>query len=313
MKLRWREFLVAFLMAVVLWYSVSGSEKVESQMDVRVDYRGLPQGLVVRTGQVARVAVRVRASAGMLRSISSRDFAFYMDLSDVRKGENELAINPASLPFSSGVEVIEVTPSRILLDVDTLESKSVPLAAEINGELPVDHVAQVSFTPPTVVINGPSSTLAEVTKIVIPLQVNSEATPGVTEFKRLLPLPGGVDSTPPEVKITQHIGIKRKLVTVTRTVQVDTPAAFGKFVRPDKVAISVAVPDSQSSRAASNNTIRAFATLDRNELGSYSLPVQATVPENSELVSIEPPNVTVTLEQPQTLPPPSPPAAKKKK
>jgi YbbR domain-containing protein len=305
MKLRWREFLIAFLMAIVLWYSVSGSEKVESQAEVRVDYRGLPQGLVVRGGQVPRVTVRLRASAGMLRTLSGRDFAFYMDISDVRKGENLLAINPASLPFGSGVEVIEIMPSRIVLDVDTLDSKIVPLTADITGDLPPDRITQVSFTPPEVTLSGPSTLLAGIENIAVPLQVNEQAAVGVSESKRLLPLPSGVDSTPAEVKVVQHTGIERKLVTVTRTVQVDAPASFGKFVRPDKVTITLAVPDSQAARAGSNNAIQAFVALRRTELGSYTLPVQTTMPENSELVSVEPPQVTVTLEQRQPAPPPS--------
>jgi YbbR domain-containing protein len=302
MKPRWREFLIAFLMAIVLWYSVSGSEKVESQADVRVDYRGLPQGFVVRGGQVPRVTVRLRASAGMLRTLSGRDFAFYMDISDVKKGENLLAINPASLPFGSGVEVIEIMPSRIVLDVDTLDSKNVPLAADITGDLPPDYIAQVSFTPPEVALSGPSTLLAGIEKILVPVQVSDQITVGVSESKRLLPLPNGVDSTPAEIKIVQHIGIKRKLVTVTRTVQVDAPASFGKFIRPDRVTITLAVPDSQAAKVGSNNAIQAFAVLRRAELGSHTLPVQTKVPENSELVSVEPPQVTVTLEQKQPAP-----------
>jgi YbbR domain-containing protein len=252
--------------------------------------------------------VRLRASAGMLRSFSGRDFAFYLDISDVHKGENLLAINPASLPFLSGVEVTEIMPSRIILDVDTVDSKSVPLEAEISGELPPDYIAQVSFTPPEVLLTGPSTLLDNIDKIAVPLQVKGDVTLGATESRRLLPLPGGVDSTPAEVNIVQHIGIKRKLVTVTRSVQVDAPASFGKFVRPDKVTVTLAVPDSEAAKAGSNNAIRAYAVLGHNELGSYSLPVQATVPEKSELVSVEPSQVTVTLEQR----PPAPPMGRRR-
>jgi YbbR domain-containing protein len=313
MKTRWRDLLVAFLLAVVLWYSVTGSEKVESQMDVRVDYRGLPQGLVVRSGQVPRVTVRVRASIGMLRSLSGRDFAFFMDIADIRKGENLLAINPSSLPFRSGVEVIEIIPSRIILDVDTLDSKYVPLAADpATDGLPPDYITQFTFDPPEVQVTGPSTLLAGMEKIVLPLQVDNDAALGSTEFKRLLPLPDGVVSIPAEVKITQHIGIKRKLVTVTRTVQVDTPAAFGRFIRPDKVTLTLAVPASQAAKAASDSAIQAFASLGSQELGSYSLPVQAAVPENCELVSIVPPQVTVTLEQKQA-PAPAPSSSSRRK
>lgn len=304
MKVRWRELVIAFLMAVVLWYGVSGSEKMESRVEVRVDYRGLPQGLIVRSGLVNKVSVRVRASVGMLRTLSGRDFAFSMDLSDVRKGENVLAINLSYLPFRTGVEVIDATPSRITLDVDTVESKMVPLVAAVTGDLPKDYMAQVTFTPPEVTVTGASALLHNLQFIEVPVQVADPAIPGTTESKRLLPLPDGVDAEPNEVKLTTLVGLKRKLVRVTRTVQVDAPAAFGKYVRPDKVTISASVPESFAGKAGSSTDIKAFVHLEQRELGIYTLPVLVSLPEGAELVGVEPARVSVTLEQKQPTAPP---------
>lgn len=303
MKLRWQEFLVAFFMAVILWYGLSGSEKLESQMEVRVDYRGLPQGLVVTRGHVNKVSVRVRASMGMLRSLGGREFAFFMDLSNVRKGENTLVVNPASLPFSGGVAVMDVTPSRITLDVDTLESKILPLVAKVSGDISPDLVAHAIFTPSEVTLSGPSALLEGINSLTMPVVVEESVEPGVIESRRLVPLPDGVDVSPTEVKQSLQIGIRRRLVTMTRVVQVDTPAHFGKFVRPDKVSLAVAMPQSLAAKAASNNEVRAFVALDESSLGSYTLPVQVSLPEGAELVEIDPPSVTVTLEQRGATPP----------
>lgn len=303
MKLRWREMIVAFLMAVVLWYGVSGSEKLESHLEVRVDYRGLPQGLVVTSGQVNKVTVRVRASLGMLRSLAGRDYAFFMDLADVRKGENVLAVNLSYLPFRSGVEVMDVTPSRITLKVDTLENKTVPLRAVVGGDTPPDFVAHVSFTPAEVTLSGPSGLLEDIEEITVPVAIEGPVVPGTSESRLLVPLPEGVDVTPTEVTQAVQMGIRRKLVTVTRTVRVDSPGHLGKFVRPDKVTLAVAVPQSLAAKAASNNEIRAFAKLESQELGTYTLPVLVSLPEGAELVEVEPSQVTVTLEQKSAAPP----------
>ena len=300
MKLRWRELLIAFLMAVGIWYIVTGSEKVESQVEVRADYRGLPQGLIVRSGTVNRVSVRVRASVGMIHSLSGRDFACFVDLSSVKKGENTLpiAINQITLP--GGVEVIDVTPSRIYLDVDTVESKVVPLRVEIQGDLPGDYAVEANASPAEVKISGASSQVEGVKRLILPLTVEKPLVPGTTESRRLVPLPEGVDSSPAEVKVTLHVGIKRKLVEVTRPVAVHVPEQLGLYLRPDKVRISLAVPDSLVNRAASNEGIKAYAQLERYELGSYSLPVQVLLPEGVELVKVEPAHVSVTVEQKQS-------------
>ena len=297
MKLRWKEFIVAFFMAAVLWYGVSGSEKIESQVEVRVDYRGLPNGLVVRNGLVSKVTVRVRASAGMLRSLTGRDYAFFMDLSEVHKGENILAVNLAYLPFRSGVEVIEVTPSRVFLDVDTIDRKTLPLEPQITAELPEDYVAHASFDPREVTVTGPSTLLAGMESILVHVPVEKPDVIGETQFTRLLPLPDGMDASPPEARVTLNIGVNRKQAKVTRTVHVEAPPGMGRFIRPDKVTVTVAVPESLAAKAASNKEINAFVQLTRHDLGSYTLPVQVSLPKGAELVDVSPARVTVTLEQ----------------
>jgi YbbR domain-containing protein len=297
MKVRWKEFTVAFLMAVALWYGVSGSEKIESQVEVRVDYRGLPEGLVVRSGQASKVSARVRASAGVLRSLSGRDFALYLDLSDVHKGENTLAVNPAQLSFRSGIEVMEVTPSRIFLDVDTLSRKVLPLEAHITDALPNDYVAQVSFDPKEVTVSGPTSLLDRMKGVAVNLTVDQPIRTGEARFTRLLPLPDGVSAAPPETEVSLSIGIRRKLIKVIRTVQVEAPPNMGKFIRPNKVGIDIAVPESLAGRAGADRSIRAFVRLTRHDPGSYALPVQVELPPGAELVEATPAEVTVTLEQ----------------
>lgn len=298
---RWKELLIAFLMAFVLWYGVTGSEKVESQVDVRVDYRGLPQGLTVSSGFVGRVSARLRAPAGMIRSLTSRDYAFFMDLSGVHKGENVLPVSLSHLPFRSGVEVMEVNPSRIVLEVDELARKTVPLEAVVSGALPGDMGATVTFEPQEVTVSGAAGLLRAVDRLRVPVQLDG-LPEGETVATRVLPLPEGLDASPVDVRLTVTVGVKHKRVKVTRQVEVHAQAGFGRFVRPDKVTLTLNVPESAAGKAASNPGIRAFVDLASQGLGSHTVPVQLNLPERTELVGVDPPKVTVTLEQRQALP-----------
>ena len=311
MKLRWRELLIAFLLAVGIWYVVTGSEKVESQIEVRTDYRGLPQGLIIRSGTVSKVSVRVRASVGMLHSVSGRDFACFVDLSAVKKGDNILPISNNQIMLPGGMEVIDVTPSRIYLDVDTLESKTVPLLASIQGDPPGDYTLEARVEPAETRISGASSQVAGIGQLVIPVKVDEPLVPGTTESRRLIPLPDGVDAAPHEAKVTLHVGIRRKLVQVTRPVYVYVPEQFGAVVRPDKASLSLAVPESLAGKISANDGIKAYVQLERHEPGSYSLPVQVALPEGIELVKVQPANVAVTVEQKSSARPRAQPAPAK--
>jgi YbbR domain-containing protein len=297
MTLRWKELLIAFVMALGIWYIVSGSEKIVSQIEARADYRGLPQGMLVRSGTVGKVSVRIRASVGMLHSLSSRDFAFFVDLSSVKKGENVLSINLSQLALPGGVEVMDISPSRIYLEVDTVESKLVPLRANIEGELPGDYTAEANLDPAEVKISGATAQIEKITQLTVPVKLENPPVPGIIESMREIPLPEGVECSPAKVKLSMYVGIKRKLVQVMRPVNISEAKQFNLRLQPDKVRISLAVPDSFAGKIADDQRIRAHVQLERPEPGNFSLPVQVELHTNIELVKVEPASVSVTVER----------------
>jgi hypothetical protein len=297
----YKELILAFMLALTLWYGVSGSEKLESQMEVRVEYRGLPPGLVVRKGYVGKVSLRLRASAGVLRSITERDFSVPMDLSGVREGENILAVNPAYLPIRGGVEVIEVVPSRIELDVDSLASRTISLTPLVQGAVPGDMELAVSFVPPEVTISGAASLIRDIDKLEIPVRIDLPLVPGTKESRRALILPDGVDAEPADVSVVVQAGTKRRLLGIVRNVLFDAETAGGRVPVPNRVRITVRLPESSASSAAADLDIRAYVRPAPGDDAAL-LPVQVDLPSHSELVSVDPPRVR--LEKRRTPVPP---------
>ena len=297
MKVRWKEFIIALMLAATLWYGVTGSEKVSTQVTVRVDYKGMPPNLTVLDGLVDKLTVRVLAPAGLLRSVQEREYTFSMDLSTLVKGENILPIALGQLPLRSGVEVIEIIPSRLQVNVDSITTKKLPLIAEMQGELPVDMLVNTEVDPDEVTVRGPSSLVDGMKKVHVLVPVGNQ-TAGVQKVKRLLALPDGVDAKPQEVEVSVQFAIKRKLVHLTRQVSVSRPENLGIYSQPEKVSITLAMPESQAAKAAFLNEVQASATLPGYSLGSYSLPVHVHLPDGAELVNVEPKDIVVILEQP---------------
>ncbi|MDR0826299.1 MAG: hypothetical protein LBN33_00235 [Desulfovibrio sp.] len=296
MKLQgWKELLLAFILALVMWYGVTGSEKVESQFEVRVDYRGLPVGLVVRDGFVNKVSVRLRASAGMLRSIAGRDYAFNMSLADVHKGDNVLAINPNYLPFRSGVEVIDVSPAQIFLKVDGIESRTIPVKVELQGEISEDYSVSVTLTPPQVTISGASSVVEGIKKIELPVYIGAAPNPGITESIKTLLLPYGVDAAPSQVTVSMNISVKRKQASLIKAVQVQAGEGFDKSAQPDKVRLTLSLPESLAAQAGTLTDLRAFVQAEELPVGIHTLPVRIALPDGVELLNLDPSEVSVRL------------------
>ena len=297
MKLRWKELLLALFMAMGLWYIVAGSEKMESIVQVRVSYKGVPSNMVILSGLVDKLEVRVRASPGLLRTVSGRDFPFAMDLSGLHLGENVLPVEVSQLPFWGDVEVIEVSPARIQVEVDTMADKIVPVELKIQGETPKGFTLQADVDPAEVRLRGPASRLAGIKTLSIPVDASQETAPGNRTEARGFNLPDGVESTPPKVNV--HIGMdhRRKRMRLTRTVQVENQEGFGTFLRPNKVTISVAMPERMAAAAPTDDDIRAWVRVETRAPGAYTLPVHVALPDGAELIEVSPAEIVLTLEQ----------------
>lgn len=298
MKLRWKEFLVALLLSAAAWYMVTGSEKVETQVEMRLEYRGQPANLKIKSGLESKLTVRIRGSRGLLRTAATEDMRYSMDLGGLTKGKNIIPIPKEQLPFWNGVEVIDVSPSSLEIEADIAVVKSVPLEADVLGEIGPDTQVLVTIAPPSVQLRGASELLDNIESLRIPVNLSSSNGSGRQTLRHKLIAPSGLDATPNEVLITLDIQERRKEVTVNRTVNVvNAPSQFGVFMRPDRVKLVLSVPESLAGKISTNREVAARAKVEATSLGTYSLPVRVSLPQGVTLLRVDPPNVTLTLEQ----------------
>ena len=296
MNIRWKDLAVAFVLAVILWYGVSGSEKLETQVDVRLEYKGAPQGLVIREGLINKVEVRVRASAGLLRSLNKRTYSYSLDLSSITKGRNVLPIPTNELPFWGGIEVIDVTPAVIELYADTLEKKTLPISVILRGAPPKDVIVSAQLTPDYVEVSGPSELVLPLGPISFTAATPSEFSEKPLEQKFPLPIADGVIASARETVLTLTMEVERLPVTVTRRVELLDPLIHAKVLEPKNITLSLLVPASQEKLAAKNTAIKVVAEMEKTTPGNHRIPVRVLLPEGFTLVSIEPATVLVDVE-----------------
>ena len=59
--------LLAVFIAVSMWYMVSVRDRLEAQIEVNLDYVGVPANLVVTDGLISKAIVRLRGPETLLR------------------------------------------------------------------------------------------------------------------------------------------------------------------------------------------------------------------------------------------------------
>ncbi len=294
---QWQYMGIAFVMAVFLWYTVTVRDKVDSWVDVRVEFKGAPGSLIIRDGMVNKVAVRVRAAAGLTRSLNSRDISVTLDLSHIVKGTNVLQITPNMLPFPNAFEVMEITPQRIQIVADAIETRSLPLESTFDGTLPSDFfIKSLKLTPPSVSVRGPETLVSGLRVVRIPVPLGGVTQPGVSMLRLVVPMLENTTVDPAQVNAQLEVAVRTKPVRLSREVTVVLPEGGETRISPAKVTVSVELPESQTANTAVLARVIATVNVPRGaHSGTQKLPVEVLLPEYAVLKDVSPKEVSVTF------------------
>lgn len=292
--------LLSFVLATGLWYFVVGRDHVETQMTVRVEYRGLPEGLVIRDGIVTQLTVHLRGSAELLRNLHSRDIVFTVDLSGVKRGANSVPLHLSSIPDFKAFEILEVAPSRLVLEVDALTERVVPLEHHL---LPLPAaspylIINTVLEPSVVTVRGPESQVNPLKRLSVLYDPTKNASEGLHEANVAIMAPAQVEVTPPVTTLRYTMEPKTADIQLERHVELSE--ALGNVeAAPAEAEVSLAVPEAMAQDREYLNAVHVQARpqtdLEPGKPTEVSLIV--LLPSGSRLISVEPAKVTLTLRE----------------
>jgi len=297
---RWQTVFSALLSLVIatgLWYLVVGRDHVETQVELRVEYRGLPSGLVVGEGLANQLSVRLRGSAELLRNLHSRDLIYTVDLSEVQRGANAIPLHVGNLPDLKPFEIMEVIPSRLVLEADALTERVVPLAAR-TMPLPADSpytMSHLILEPSFVTIKGPEMQVNALERLLVIYDPNKNASEGQHQANVAISTPPQIEVTPPVTTLRYTLDLKMKTVTLDRLVQVGGDTAE-YLIEPHNIEIELSVPenlvDDTDYLDAVRIVVRPPVELESGE--TTVLTPLVMLPSGARLNRMEPSSVQVT-------------------
>lgn len=195
---------LAIALATLLWLTVAGEQVVERGMRIPLEFRNKPPDLEVVGEPVAMVDVRLNGSSTLLARMDPGEVVAVLDLSAARPGARMFHLSTASVRLPYGVEVSQIIPSTIQLELEKSATRTVNIRPAIEGQpAPGFVVGSVVPRPATVEVTGPASRVAQL----------SEAT---TE-----PIP--IDGRRERVRDTVNVGVADASLRLTeaREVTVD--------------------------------------------------------------------------------------------
>jgi YbbR domain-containing protein len=289
---------LAIILASLLWLTVAGEHVVERSLRVPLEFRNIPEALEIVGNPPDTVDVRLRGSSAVLSRVQAGEIVAVLDMSSARSGPRLFPIRTDEVRAPFGIEVSQVVPATLALELEKSARRRVPVVPVIEGDpAPGFVVGRFSADPATVEIVGPDSHVRQVaeatTEPVSVKDAKARVRDGVTI--------GIVDSSVRLAKAqSANVTVEIWPAPVERRMP-DVPVRWrnlgtGLRAQVSPQLVHVTVRGSAGPLAAlRGDSVQAFVDLAGLGSGRYNLRVQVDPADSFGVVAIDPAVVSVTI------------------
>lgn len=296
MKDNWQYRLLALFMALICWYVVSGQEKVETWLEVPLDFVNLPQRIKIVSG-AGKVQARIRGTSSQIRAINMNRLAYKVDLADIRPGENIIPLLPENMSIVSAVDVVEISPSRLELVADTIVSRNFPVHLDWEG-LPAEDMRfrNATLSPEQVTVTGFAHSLDGLKHIsTVHIRVPSDGGLSASGRARLV-LPEGVTSEVTSVDYTLAFSPMTQAIWVKMNLEPVAHEGFTYTFDPKFVRVQLDVPVRLLRDKNWRETLRLFVDPGGEpSAGRSRIRPRSEFPEGVRILEMKPEDVEILV------------------
>ena len=288
--------ILSLVIAIGLWTFVNAGQRsaIES-MQVPVTYHGLAQGLVIVNHPIDFVKIQVMGPRTLLSLLDPERLAVKLDLSSIGPGQASFKITPAMFDVPRQTSVTSVSPSNVMLDVDRMVRRDVPVRLVVQGEVAKGYTVQsVQVQPPAVRVIGPSRYVDALEAISSdPIDV----TGATADVERTVALrsPRGPGVVLSVAKVEASVTVTQKVADREfRNVALQVRDSSYKYrIVPKSGTVTVRGPELLLARLNSDGLLYVEAKDLRP--GLHSVAVQVNLPGGVQLVRQSPDTAKLRL------------------
>jgi YbbR domain-containing protein len=154
--------LFSILLAIALWFTVSGEERTETTINMSLDLVNLHKNLMATNEVPPAIQVRVVGPRSTVNNLSQARLTQTLDLNGYKSGRHTFSLGPNSLSLPRGVQVVRIQPNPITLTLATTITRTLPIKPVLeNNPAEGYELVSVNTRPAQVTVKGPSTELAE--------------------------------------------------------------------------------------------------------------------------------------------------------
>jgi YbbR domain-containing protein len=286
--------IISIIIAVVLWIVVLGSRNVEVTKEIPLEV--ITSSDIVSANDIPdKIAFRMSGPKAFLRAIlDRREEPIRVNLSGAKPGLVTYRFFSDNIRVPIGVKVLAINPTAILIKLEAVKHREVPVKLELKGAAPDGYrVSKTYLKPETVKIKGAESRVDGITDVhSIPLDISGVRQSGEKEI--------AVDAARYNVELDGPLPkayIELEPVAANfRIKNVDVRVNSSFKSKLDEKAVTVLVhADAADLKALDRSRIYAIVDLTGKPKGKYKEEVHVTLPDDVRLVKVVPDHVGVTL------------------
>jgi len=286
--------LVSLVVAIVLWVVVLGSRNVEVSKEVPLEVLTPPE-LVVANEMPERLTFRLSGPKAFLRSVlDRREEPIRVNLIGNKPGLVTYRFFSDHIRLPIGVRVLSVNPSSVLIKLEAVKKREVPVRVVTSGALqPGLTIKGIHAFPETVTIKGAESKVESLTEIEsVPVNLGELSSSVEQELPLDLTRAGvQLEGSLPRVRIdVAGQGANFRI----RNIEVRVQSSLRSKVEPAVVSALVHASPSDLKKL---NPAKVYALVKAEglERGKHSVTPSLVLPEGVTVVRVLPETVNLTL------------------
>ncbi len=288
----WVLKVISFFFAFFLWYFVVGEDKVDKIFNIPVEIVNLPSDLTISNQFKNELELTVNGPRGLIRNLSTQRISRPIDLSRAEPGTKVFQNTIDSITLPRGVRLLRVKPTDIILQLDKLVKKNIPIQYVTTGSLPEGfELVSISLDPDSIPVTGPEASVGHVQTITT-AAIDLSRLETTTTQPVALKLTPTIKDLVGEPIVTANIVIREKTQEKTITnIPVKLQMSGKKIytLKPDDVTVVARIPFSTLKKTKDLRSLfRARVMAAELSTGPHKLTVEIIPDQNIEILEIKP-------------------------
>jgi YbbR domain-containing protein len=149
----WHLKLISLLLATILWAEVARIPTSEIALSVPLEIQNIPRGTEVYGDTTDPVEVRLRGPSSLVRTVTAQDLSLAIDMNGITMGQGKiLPLSPELVRAPVGVEVVQVIPARVRVNIEPKATRIVRIYPRLAGSPAAGFAVEKAVVTPESVL-----------------------------------------------------------------------------------------------------------------------------------------------------------------